>query len=167
MAIAVILQLVAATTYFALTVAFGVLTLSNQYAIVTMDAERYIFLAAGQAMLATWQSTAFNISYILSVIEILIVSAVMLRVHPFSRTTTYAGLSAGVLALVPPTAGTIGMVLSLVFLVPMVIWLALMSRRLFTQGLLKGISPLSGSNNNRRDEDGTKGIKLPFANNIF
>ena len=131
MAIALILQLVATATYLASTVAFEMLTLSNQYAAATTEVERSIFLAAGQAMLATWQGTAFDVSYVLSAIAILIVSAVMLRSHHlFSKTTGYAGLSAGVLALVPPTAGTIGVIFSLVSLVPMVIWLALIARRL-------------------------------------
>jgi hypothetical protein len=138
MAIALILQLVATATYLASTVAFEMLTLSNQYATATTEVERSIFLAAGQAMLATWQGTAFDVSYVLSAIAILIVSAVMLRSHHlFSKTTGYAGLSAGVLALVPPTAGTVGLILSLVSLVPMVIWLALIARRLLRSGPLE------------------------------
>ena len=138
MAIALILQLVATATYLASTVAFEMLTLSNQYATATTEVERSIFLAAGQAMLATWQGTAFDVSYILSALAILTVSAVMLRSHHlFSKTTGYAGLSAGVLALVPPTAGTIGVVLSLVSLVPMVIWLVLIARRLLRSGPLE------------------------------
>ena len=148
MAIALILQLVATATYLASTVAFEMLTLSNQYATATTDVERSIFLAAGQTMLATWQGTAFDVSYVLSALAILTVSAVMLRSHRlFSKVTGYAGLSAGILALVPPTAGTIGVVLSLVSLVPMVIWLALIARRLFAQGLLKEIPSLPNNRN--------------------
>jgi hypothetical protein len=113
MVIALILQLVATATYFASTVAFEMLSLSNQYATATTEAERSFVLAAGQAMLVTWQGTAFNVSYVLSALAILIVSAVMLRSHLFSKVTTYAGLSAGVLMLVPPTSGVIGVVLSL------------------------------------------------------
>jgi hypothetical protein len=138
MAIALILQLVATATYLASTVAFEMLTLSNQYATATTDVERSIFLAAGQTMLATWQGTAFDVSYVLSALAILTVSAVMLRSHLlFSKVTGYAGLSAGILALVPPTAGTIGVVFSLVSLVPMVIWLALIARSLLRLGPLE------------------------------
>jgi hypothetical protein len=137
-AIALILQLVGTATYLASTVAFEMLTLSNQYATATTEAERSIFLAAGQAMLATWQGTAFDVSYVLSALAILTVSAVMLRSHHlFSKTTGYAGLSAGVLALVPPTAGTVGLILSIVSLVPMVIWLALIAQRLLRSGPLE------------------------------
>jgi len=138
MAIALILQLVATATYLASTVAFEMLTLSNQYATATTDVERSIFLAAGQTMLATWQGTAFDVSYVLSALAILTVSAVMLRSHRlFSKVTGYAGLSAGILALVPPTAGTIGVVFSLVSLVPLVVWLALIARRLLRSGPLE------------------------------
>ncbi len=137
MAIALILQLVATAAYLASTVAFEMLSLSNQYANATTEAERYMFLAAGEAMLVTWQGTAFDVSYVLSAVAILIVSAVMLRGHLFSKTTGYAGLSAGVLALAPPTAGMIGVVFSLVSLVPMAIWLALIARRLLRSGTVE------------------------------
>jgi hypothetical protein len=137
MAIALILQLVATATYFASAVAFEMLSLSNQYATATTGVERSTFLAAGEAMLVTWQGTAFDISYVLSAVAILIVSAVMLRGHLFSKTTGYAGFSAGILALVPPTAGTIGVVFSLLSLVPLVVWLALIALRLLRSGTLE------------------------------
>src|SRR5215218_6905208 len=138
MAIALILQLVSTATYFASTVAFEMLSLSNQYGTASTEVERSTFLAAGQAMLATWQGTAFDVSYVLSALAILIVSAVMLQSHRlFSKVTGYAGLSAGILALVPPTAGTIGVVFSLVSLVPLVVWLALIARRLLRSGPLE------------------------------
>jgi hypothetical protein len=137
MAIAFILQLVATATYLASTVAFEMLSLSNQYATETTDAERSLFLAAGQAMLVTWQGTAFDVSYVLSALAVLIVSAVMLRSHVFSKATAYAGLSAGILMLVPPTAGMIGVVFSLLSLVPLVVWLALIALRLLRSGILE------------------------------
>ena len=130
MAIALILQLVATASYLASTVAFEMLSLSNEYANATTDAERSLFLAAGQAMLVTWQGTAFDVSYVLSALAVLIVSAVMLRSHLFSKVTGYVGLSAGVLMSVPSTAGMIGVVFSLLSLVPLVVWLALIARRL-------------------------------------
>jgi hypothetical protein len=141
MAIALILQLVATAAYLSSTVAFEMLSLSNQYATATTDAERSLFLAAGQAMLVTWQGTAFDVSYVLSALAVLIVSAVMLRSHVFSKVTGYAGLSAGVLMLVPPTAGTIGVIFSLLSLVPLVIWLALIARRLVRLGTRKSSPP--------------------------
>jgi hypothetical protein len=64
MAIALILQIVSLATYLS-TVAFEMLSLSNQYRAATTYVQRYASLAAGQAMLVTWQGTAFDVSYIL------------------------------------------------------------------------------------------------------
>lgn len=137
MAIALTLQLVATAAYLSSTAAFEMLSLSDQYATATTDVERFLFLAAGQAMLVTWQGTAFDVSYVLSALAVLIVSAVMLRSHVFSKVTSYAGLSAGVLMLIPPTAGVIGVVFSLLSLVPLVVWLILIARRLLRSGTLE------------------------------
>jgi hypothetical protein len=68
MAIALILQIISIATYFSSTVALEMLSLSNQYTAATTDTERFTFLVAGQAMLGTWQGTAFDVSYILGAI---------------------------------------------------------------------------------------------------
>lgn len=78
MAIALILQIISVATYFSSTVAFEMLCLSNHYRAATTDAQRYTALTAGQAMLATWQRTAFDVSYILGAVTLLTVSYVML-----------------------------------------------------------------------------------------
>lgn len=85
----------------------------------------------GEVMLITWEGTAFNTSYILTAIAFLLVPGVMLRNSIFNKATAYSGILLGVMSLVPPTAGTIGMILSIASLVPMVIWLILIARRLF------------------------------------
>src|SRR4030067_386089 len=55
MTMALTLELIGVATYFASTAAFEMLSLSNLYAAATTDAERSTLLAAGQAMLGTWQ----------------------------------------------------------------------------------------------------------------
>jgi Domain of unknown function (DUF4386) len=111
-AIAVIMQIVSVTTYFASMVAFEMLTLSNLYTTAATDNERTIFLAAGQAMMTTWQGTAFNVSYFLGCIAMIAFSVVMLKSTIFSKTTAIFGLVAGILMIVPPTVGLVGLVLS-------------------------------------------------------
>lgn len=64
-------------------------------------------------------------------------SAVMLRSHMFSKVTGYAGLSAGILMSVPSTAGMIGVIFSLLSLVPLAVWLALIARRLLRSGTVE------------------------------
>lgn len=131
MALATIIGLVSVVAYFASNTAFNMLSLSDKYAAATSDAERSQLLAAGQAMLAIWQGSAYDIGYVLGGVAMLIIATVMLRSTVFSRLTGYMGLLVGAMMLVPATAGTVGLVLSLVSLMPTVIWDLLIARRLF------------------------------------
>src|SRR6266487_843454 len=92
MAIALTAGLVGIAAYFASGTAFDMLSLSNQYAAATTDAQRSIFLAAGQATLTMWTGTAFDVSYVLGGVTLLITSAVMLRSTIFSKVTASVGL---------------------------------------------------------------------------
>lgn len=134
MAIALTMALIGITTYFSSNTAFEMLSLSGQHAAATTEAQKTVALAAGQAMLATWQGSAFNVSYVLCAVAILVTAAVMLQSHIFSRMTAYIGLLFGALSVVPASAGKIGLVLSLLSLVPMWIWLILIAGRLFQLG---------------------------------
>lgn len=131
MTIALILQVISTATYFASTVAFEMLYLSDQYFAASTDAQKSTILGSGYAMLAIWQGTAFNLSYILAAIATLIVSVLMmLGSKLFSRVTAYPGIVASLLMIVPASAGTIGLIFSLLSLGPYAIWLALVSKQL-------------------------------------
>ncbi len=138
MEIALTLGLGGIVTYFASSTAFNMLSLSDQYAAATIDAQRSTFLAAGQATLAIWQGTAFDVGYVLEGVALLIIAVVMLRSTLFSKVTAFVGILLGVMSLLPPTAGTIGLLFSLGSLVPLEIWLILIARRLFQLG--QGVS---------------------------
>ena len=124
---------------------FTMSALSDQYAAATTEAQRSIFLAAGQTMLAIYNGTAFDTYYILGAVGGLITAAVMLRSNTFSKVTAYVGLVMSALMLVPPTAGMPGLLLSLLSLVPMVLWLILITRRLLKLG--EGVSKVGVSPN--------------------
>lgn len=129
--IALALELIVVATYFASAVAFEMLAASGLYAAATSEAERTIALAAGQMLLLTWQGTAFNVSYVLAGIAMLLASVVMLRDGRFGRFTAWSGIVAGTMGLVPTTVGSVGMVLGLVSLLPLWAWLALTGRTLW------------------------------------
>ena len=133
MAIATTLAFEGIAVYYASNTAFSMLSLSDQYAAATTDAQRSIFLAAGQTMPAIYQGTAFDVSYVLVSVAPLIMSAVMLRSDIFSKTTAYVGILANVLglALFLPV---IGLLLSLISVVGLAIWYILIARRLFQLG---------------------------------
>ena len=62
MALATVLGLVGVAAFFASNTTFSMLSLSNQYAAAATDAQRSLYLAAGQAMIALYTGTAFQVS---------------------------------------------------------------------------------------------------------
>ena len=134
MALGTAFAFVGMVAYIAANPAFSMLSLSHQYADATTDAERTALLGAGQAIIANWTGTAFNVAYFMGALFAIIVSIVMLRSNVFSKATGFAGLAMGVLTLVPASAGTVGIVFSLLALVPTMIWYVLLARRFFKFG---------------------------------
>jgi Domain of unknown function (DUF4386) len=133
MTVAVGLGLAGIALYFAVNPTFSMLYLSDQYAAATTDAQRAAFLAAGEALWANYNGTAFGLFFILTGAADLVIAAVMLRSGVFSRTTAYVGFVLGAMLLVPPlpVLGTVPLVLSYVVIVPSVIWEVLLARRFF------------------------------------
>jgi hypothetical protein len=123
----------------------AMLTLSDRYAAATTDAQSTTILAAGQALITNWSGSAFVVGYLLGGIAILITSAVMLRSGIFSKFLAYTGLAMGALMLVPASAGTVGLLLSLVSLAPTVIWLILIAYKLFQLGAPDELDVLGAS----------------------
>jgi len=101
------INLLAAAAYLATNIAFSMLSLSNQYAAATADAQRSMLLAAGQAILATEQGTGFTLSFVLGSIAGLIVSVVMLRSKAFNKPTAIIGIAANALGLPGPALGPV------------------------------------------------------------
>jgi hypothetical protein len=104
-AIATAIGLVGIAVYFASNTAFSMLSLSDQYATATTDAQRATLLAAGQALLAinrftgpgAHPGTGGYISLLLIATAGMITSVVMIRSTVFNRATAYAGILASVL----------------------------------------------------------------------
>lgn len=118
-----VLALVAVTAYFSANPALAMLALARQYPVAGT-------VAAGQAVLAAFQGSAFLVHYLLMGVAGLLVSFAMLRSTVFSRATAITGLLQGAMMLVPSTFGTVGMVFVLGSLVPFVVWFMLVGRRL-------------------------------------
>ncbi len=128
---AALLGVISIVTYFASNVSFTMLLLSQKYAVATSEAERSQLLAAGQSALATWQGSAFDVSYVLGGVSILLFAVVMLRSAVFNKVTAYVTLLLGALMLIPATAGQVGLTLSIISLLPLVVWDVLVALRLF------------------------------------
>ena len=119
--------------YFASNTSVQMLLLSNGYAAATTDADRSTYLAAGQAMLATYGGTAYHVSLILGSVALILISAVMLRSRMFGTVAPWAGILGNGLALgfyVP----VVGLWLLIASVLPLLVWQLLIGRRLLQMG---------------------------------
>jgi hypothetical protein len=122
---------------------FTMLSLSDQYTAAATDAQRSIFVAAGQALLAnTNQRTVggFNMGLFLVSIAGLIVSAVMLRSQSFGRRIAFVGMAANALSLIDylRQALTSSEIVAVLVILPnailLIVWYVLIYRRLYRFG---------------------------------
>jgi len=127
--IAFILGILGIASYMASTMAFELLSLSNQYAVASSAEQKTTLLAAGQVLLLNWQGTAFDVGYVLEGISLTILGFVMLKSNIFSRVTALIGLIVGFISLLPPNAGVVGMAFALGSLIPLEIWAILVAKR--------------------------------------
>ncbi|MEW6027964.1 MAG: hypothetical protein ACOYZ8_15425 [Chloroflexota bacterium] len=127
------LGLIGTAMLFAARPAFEMLSLSNQYAAATTEAQRSLYLAAGETLMAIFKGTAFQVSYYLGSITGLIVSIVMLKSNIFSKGTAYVRIASSVLdfGILIPKMGIFISIFSVLFLL---VWNILISRRFFQLG---------------------------------
>ena len=130
-AIGLVLQVLAISIYFASATAFEMFSLSKSYEAAATEEVKAQLLAAGSAMLVTWQGTAFNVSYILGGVSLIVVSVAMHRAGIFRKAISKLGIFMGILMLVPPTVGQVGIIISILSLIPLVPWLVLLAQRFF------------------------------------
>ena len=132
-AIFLVLSLIGSIAFISSRPALEMLSLSNQYAAATSDAQRAAFLAAGEAIVAVFRGTAYLASYLLGSITGLIIGAVMLRSGIFGRAIPYLRISSSVLdfgIFVP----TVGFFISLLSVVCLLLFNILIGRRLIQLG---------------------------------
>ena len=130
MGLVLVLSMLGAGAFIAARPAFEMLRLSNQYTAATNDAQRAIYLASGETLIAIFHGTAFHVSYVLGSISGLILSFVMLKSLIFSRATAYVRIASSVFdfGLFIPVVGTFVSILSVLLLL---IWDIMIARRLF------------------------------------
>jgi hypothetical protein len=125
-----VIGLVAIAAFFASNNAFSMLTLSRQYAAAPTEAERAVFLAAGQTMVSLFSGTSYIVFTVLGSVAPIIISISILKYGVFSKTTAWMGIVANVLpfGLFIDQVGKYFGLLSVPFLI---IWFLLTALRLF------------------------------------
>jgi hypothetical protein len=131
--IAVALGFLGIVFFIASNPAFEMLSLSEQHAAATTDAQRAIFLAAGEAMVAAWQGSAFQVAYLLGSVAGIAVGVLMLRSPVFSNLAGWMAIlgNAVGLGLYVPVVGVYISVFSVLFLE---VWYILIAQRLLQLG---------------------------------
>lgn len=133
MTIYLVLSLMGVMCFIAARPAFEMLSLSNGYARAATGAERAMFLSAGQALVAIFHGTAFQISYVLGSVTGLIISLVMLQTNIFGKTFAYVRIASSIcdFGLYIPVIGIYISMFSVLFLF---VWNIMIARRLFQLG---------------------------------
>jgi hypothetical protein len=149
MAIAITFALLGIGVFFATNNPFSMLSLSDQYAAATTDAQRSTLLAAGEAVLANTGQRAvggFNVGLFLVSVAGLIASSVMLQSNSFGRTTAYLGILAHTLSLADylrqalTSSEIIALLVILLGALLLMTWYILIGQRLYQLGRLEGPS---------------------------
>jgi hypothetical protein len=132
-ALFLVLSILGSMAFIVARPAFEMLYLSNQYSSATTEAQRAALLAAGEAMVAAFHGTAFQVSYLLGSITGLLIAAAMLRSDVFSRTTAYLRIGSSVLDFGIFIPG-IGLFISLFSVLFLLVFNVLVARRLLQLG---------------------------------
>jgi hypothetical protein len=124
------LWLLAIAMFIASNPALEMLALSDRFAAATSEAQRSIALAAGQALLAGWEGTAFQVGYVVGQLVGIMFGLVMLRSDLFGRAIPGALIVGNVVGfgLYLPT---IGIAVSAFSGLVLWVWYLLIARRFF------------------------------------
>lgn len=129
----IVLSVIGVACFIAARPAFEMLHLSNGYAAAITEAERAVFVAAGEAKLAAFDGMAFHTSYLLGSLGGLLISLVMLKTSIFSKATAYVRIASSIcdLGLYLPVIGIYISIFSVLFLF---VWNIMIARTLFRLG---------------------------------
>ena len=118
MLIALMLGLIGIAVYYCSAVGFEMMALSKDFQQNNSVETSQQILSAGRAILARYKGSAFDVYYVLNAVALIIISLVMFKPTRFGRAAAVWGLIAGIFMIIPSTAGTIGLVFSLISLIP-------------------------------------------------
>lgn len=123
--LALILGLIGIACYYPSNPAFEMLTLSNQY-FQALPEQQTIYLAAGEAVMAGYTGTSFDVYYVLSTICLLLFSWAIIKSTRFNKSVGLWGLTSGFFMIVPSSAGMLGMIFSFLSLIPWVVFVSML-----------------------------------------
>jgi len=130
MLIAITIGFIGIAIYYVSTVGFEMLSVSKQYYSTDSIESQQQLLSVGHGLIARYKGTAFDVYYVLNAITLLLISTTMYKSKDFGKSTATWGLIAGIFMLIPSTAGALGLIFSLISLIPWIVFSVLIGRRL-------------------------------------
>ena len=116
--------------YFSSTVLVEMAQLSADYFSAGSLKEQTELLLVGKTILTRYMGTAFTAYYVLNAIALLLFTIPMISNPLYRKTTGQWGVAAALLMLVPSNFGMIGMIFSILSLLPTSVWLVLTAQDL-------------------------------------
>ena len=123
--IAFILGIVGLVCYYGSNPSFEILNLSRKFFDANIN-EQIIYIAAGETLLAGYSGTSFNVYYVLNTICLLMFSYTLIKSPIFKKSVGYWALASGFFMIIPSSAGMIGLIFSLLSLIPWVVFICLL-----------------------------------------
>ena len=123
--IAFILGIVGLVCYYGCNPSFEILNLSRKFFDANIN-EQIIYIAAGETLLAGYSGTSFNVYYVLNTICLLMFSYTLIKSPIFKKSVGYWALASGFFMIIPSSAGTIGLIFSLLSLIPWIVFIGLL-----------------------------------------
>ena len=123
--IAFILGMVGLVCYYGSNPSFEMLTLSKKFFEANIN-EKIIYIAAGETLLAGYSGTSFNVYYVLNTICLLMFSYTLIKSPIFKKSVGYWALASGFFMIIPSSAGMIGLIFSLLSLIPWMVFIGLL-----------------------------------------
>lgn len=123
--IAFILGIVGLVCYYGSNPSFEILNLSRKFFDANIN-EQIIYIAAGETLLAGYSGTSFNVYYVLNTICLLMFSYTLIKSPIFKKSVGYWALASGFFMIIPSSAGTIGLIFSLLSLIPWIVFIGLL-----------------------------------------
>lgn len=115
---AFIIGLIGLAIYFPSNTSFEMLSISKQFLNASTENDKELLIASGNTLYSIWKGTSYSVYYVLNGIALILFFLAMIKDNKFRKSTSYFGLTSGLLMTVPATAGIIGMTMALLSLLP-------------------------------------------------
>ena len=120
--------LIGIACYYPSNPAFEMLTLSKLY-FQAQPEEVIRYLSAGEALMAGYTGTAFDVYYVLSGMAIILFTYSLFKSPNFRKSIGVWGLISGLFMIIPSSAGLLGMIFALLSLIPWTVFIILIMRK--------------------------------------